>query len=80
MNKPIEDIRGTDTAELRGRLADLRKEQFELRFHGAGDGSGATRTRVVRRTIARILTILGERERAAAAGAHVGGKPSGDTA
>ncbi|HEB54412.1 MAG TPA: 50S ribosomal protein L29 [bacterium] len=70
MKKAIEEIRGTDSADLKAQLADLRKEQFELRFHGSGDaatsGTNTVRARVIRRTIARILTILGERERQAA--------------
>lgn len=63
MNKAIKEIRGQDSAELRAQLADLRKEQFELRFRGTGEGPATTRTRVVRRTIARVLMVLGERER-----------------
>ena len=63
MNKAMDDIRGTDSAELKARLADLRKEQFELRFRGADEGQSTTRARVIRRTIARILTVLGDRDR-----------------
>ena len=69
MNKAIQDIRGQDTAELRAKLIDLRKEQFELRFHGAGDGAATGRSRAIRRTIARILTVLGQREVAGEAAA-----------
>jgi large subunit ribosomal protein L29 len=67
MNKAIEDIRGQDTAALTVRLAELRKEQFELRFRGAGEGSNAGRSRNVRRDIARIMTIIGDRTRQEAA-------------
>jgi large subunit ribosomal protein L29 len=64
MKKAIDEIRGEDAAELKAKLNDLRKEQWQLRFRG-GDGAGKTaRRREVRRTIARILTVLGERERA----------------
>tara|TARA_R110002072_G_scaffold299403_3_gene474903 strand:- start:47184 stop:47414 length:231 start_codon:yes stop_codon:yes gene_type:complete len=63
MNKAIDDIRGTDSADLKVKLTELRKEQFELRFRGAGEGSNAGRARNVRRTIARIMTILGDRSR-----------------
>ena len=66
MNKAMDEIRGTDTAELKAKLSDLRKEQFELRFHGANEGQSTGRARVIRRTIARILTVLGERDRTAA--------------
>lgn len=64
MKKAIEEIRGQDTAELRAKLHDLRKEQFELRFRGAADRASTSRSRHVRRTIARILTVLGDRSRA----------------
>ena len=67
MKKAITEIRGDDTAELKAKLNDLRKEQFELRFRGTADEVRKTsRHREVRRTIARILMVLGERERAAA--------------
>lgn len=64
MNKAIDDIRGQDSAELNVKLAELRKEQFELRFSGSGNEGQATgRARAIRRMIARILTVLGDRER-----------------
>ena len=64
MNKAIDDIRGQDSGELKVKLAELRKEQFELRFSGSGNEGQATgRARSIRRTIARILTVLGDRER-----------------
>ena len=64
MDKAIDDIRGQDSAELNVKLAELRKEQFELRFSGSGNEGQATgRARAIRRTIARILTVLGDRER-----------------
>jgi large subunit ribosomal protein L29 len=64
MNKAMTEIRGEDSAELVNKLADLRKEQFDLRFHAADEGVTATsRSREIRRTIARILTVIGERQR-----------------
>ena len=67
MKKAINEIRGDDTNELKAKLNDLRKEQFELRFRGSADEvRNTSRHRQVRRTIARILMVLGERERAAA--------------
>lgn len=68
MNKAIKEIRGQDTAELRAQLVDLRKEQFELRFHGTGEGSATARSGQIRRTIARIKTVLTDREQQASAG------------
>lgn len=65
MNKAITEIRGEDTAELNAKLNDLRKEQFNLRFRGSSEsGAKTTRGREVRRTIARILMVLGDRARA----------------
>ncbi|MEO6593554.1 MAG: 50S ribosomal protein L29 [Planctomycetota bacterium] len=62
MNKAITEIRGQDVAELQTKLGELRKEQFGLRFRGSADQvAKTTRHREVRRTIARILTVLGER-------------------
>jgi large subunit ribosomal protein L29 len=64
MNKAIKDIRGEDTKELKAKLNDLRKEQFQLRFRGATDGTTKpTRSGEIRKTIARILTVLGDRAR-----------------
>ena len=64
MNKAIDEIRGQDSNELKVKLAELRKEQFELRFSGSGNEGQATgRARQLRRTIARILTVLGDRNR-----------------
>lgn len=74
MKKKIDEIRGQDTAELQAKLSDLRKEQFQLRFHGSTEEVARTsRHRELRRTVARILLVLGEREREAARTA-AGGK------
>lgn len=65
MKKAMTEIRGLDTAELQSMLQDLRKEQFQMRFHGSDEGAPMNnRHRDIRRTIARILTVIGERERA----------------
>ena len=66
MNKPIDEIRGQDSEELKVQLSELRKEQFELRFQNSGNetaGQATGRARAIRRTIARILTVLGDRNR-----------------
>ena len=65
MNKAMTEIRGQDTADLQTKLDELRKEQFKLRFHAADEGVAMTsRGREIRRSIARIMTVIGERERA----------------
>ena len=64
MNKAMTEIRGEDTAELKKKLSDLKKEQFQLRFHAADEGVVTTsRSGEIRRSVARIMTVIGERER-----------------
>jgi len=64
----VTDFRGKTDDELTDALATLKKEQFNLRFQKAsGQLESTMRVRVVRRDIARIKTILGERSRTAAA-------------
>jgi large subunit ribosomal protein L29 len=61
------DFRGRTEDELTDAVANLKKEQFNLRFQKAsGQLEAAGRIQVVRRDIARIKTIQGERGRAAA--------------
>ena len=60
------DLRGRDQSALSEQLIQLKKEQFNLRFQRAtGQLENTARVREVRRDIARIKTILGERERIA---------------
>jgi large subunit ribosomal protein L29 len=55
------------TDQLSDRLVELKKEQFNLRFQRAsGQLENTSRVRQVRREIATIKTILGERNRAQA--------------
>jgi large subunit ribosomal protein L29 len=62
------DVRAKTADELKTQLADLQKEQFNLRFQKAsGQLENTARVRQVRRDIARIRTTLGERTRTAAA-------------
>lgn len=62
----IADVRAKSADELHEMLLDLRKEQFNLRFQRAtGQLEAVSRIRQVRRDIARVKTILGERSRAA---------------
>ncbi|GAB4140662.1 MAG: 50S ribosomal protein L29 [Planctomycetota bacterium] len=64
----MSEIRGSDSRELRIRLEDLRKEIFDLRCRSTSEDVPHTaRFRTARREIARILTVLGERDRDAAA-------------
>ena len=62
----VTDFRGRTDDELKDEIANLKKEQFNLRFQKASGQLEATgRVQVVRRDIARIKTLLGERSRAA---------------
>ena len=59
------DARARTDDELSGDLDTLGKEIFNLRFQRAsGQLENTARVRQVRRDIARIRTILGERRRA----------------
>jgi large subunit ribosomal protein L29 len=62
------DYRAKSDDELREALLGLKKEQFNLRFQKAsGQLESTARVREVRRDVARIKTLLGERGRQAAA-------------
>lgn len=62
-----QDIRAKSTDELKEQLVGLRKEAFNLRFQRAsGQLENTAQVRRVRRDIARIKTILGERRQPAA--------------
>ena len=62
------DLRTRTADELSEQLETLGKEIFNLRFQRAsGQLENTARFRQVRREIARIKTVLGERQRQAAA-------------
>lgn len=66
MTKPT-DLRAKTADELNDQLLTLKKEQFNLRFRRAsGQLENTARVGQVRRDIARIKTILGERSRSSA--------------
>lgn len=57
------DLRELTNEELNHKLDELRRELFNLRFQQTTHQlKNPTRIRIVRREIARILTILRERE------------------
>ena len=62
----LEDIKGKDSQELRGDLQELQKEMFQIKFRGAEETSNPSRQSQLRRTIARIKTILRQRDLAEA--------------
>jgi large subunit ribosomal protein L29 len=54
--------------ELDDQLAKLKKEQFNLRFQRAsGQLENTSRVRAVRRDIARVMTIAGQKQSGAPA-------------
>jgi len=60
----IADIRALSTAELETKINDAREEGRNLRFQQAtGELTDFTRIRQTRRLIARLTTVLNERER-----------------
>ncbi|MDA8010787.1 MAG: 50S ribosomal protein L29 [Gammaproteobacteria bacterium] len=59
------DLRAKSAGDLRGELAELRREQFNLRMQrGAGQLANPMRFGAVRKDIARIKTVLAEKARA----------------
>ena len=57
-----EALRAKTQDELKTQLIDLKKEQFNLRFQAAGGQvENPARAKIVRREIARIKTVLGQK-------------------
>jgi large subunit ribosomal protein L29 len=60
-----EELRAKTADELKTQLVGLKQEQFNLRFQIAGgQNENPARSRIVRREIARIKTILGQKAKA----------------
>jgi large subunit ribosomal protein L29 len=58
------DLRALNDEELARRLAESRRELFNLRFQSAtGALENPARLKLTKREIARILTVRTERER-----------------
>jgi len=56
------DVRAKTDDELKSELEQLAKERFNLRFQKAsGQLQDTARVRVVRRDIARVLTVAAQR-------------------
>ena len=66
-----EELRMKTEDQLKGDLANLKKEAFNLRFQQAnGQLENTARVRSVRRDIARIMTFLGQKAAVAAPAAR----------
>ncbi len=60
----VDELREKDDAALRKELDELRREGFRLRMQrGSGQLGRPSEVKRVRREIARVMTVLGERER-----------------
>ena len=67
MAEPVAELRALADSELETRLAETKQELFNLRFqHVTGQLDNYARLGQVRKDVARIETILREREIAAA--------------
>jgi large subunit ribosomal protein L29 len=61
----IDDLNAKSDDQLNEQLGELKREQFNLRFQAATNQlEKPSRVREVRRTIAQIKTLQGERGRA----------------
>ncbi len=59
----VAEVRELDIAQLEQRLADTRRELFNLRFqHATGQLENTGQIREVRKNIARILTVLNQKQ------------------
>ena len=58
----IEELKNKTLDQLKSILIDLKKEAFNLRFQKAnGQLENTSRVRVVRRGVARVLTLLNQK-------------------
>jgi large subunit ribosomal protein L29 len=63
MSKEADKIREMDPDELETKLAEAKEELFNLRFQlVTGQLDNPMRIKVVRKQVARILTLIRERE------------------
>ena len=57
------ELRALDAEDLESKLKDAKEELFNLRFQNAtGQLDNSARLKTVRREIARIYTVMRERE------------------
>ncbi len=59
----VQDIRNIETQELLNKVEEYKKELFSLRFQQAtGQLENTARVKEVRKSIAKIKTVIRERE------------------
>ena len=62
----LNELKNQSVAELKGQLVDAKKELFNLRFQNATNQLDNTaRIKEVRKNIARIQTVITEKENVA---------------
>jgi len=55
----LEDLKNKSLDQLQSSLVEFKKEAFNLRFQKAnGQLDNTSRVRIVRRTVARIMTLM----------------------
>ena len=59
----VAEVRELDVTQLENRLAETRRELFNLRFqHATGQLENTGQIKEVRKSIARILTVLNQKQ------------------
>ena len=59
----IDELKSKTTDQLKSILTDLKKESFNLRFQKAnGQLENTARVRVVKRSVARVLTLINNKQ------------------
>ena len=60
----VAEVRELDVEELERRVAQTRRELFNLRFqHATGQLENTGQLKEVRKNIARLLTVLNQKQR-----------------
>ena len=72
------EIRELNEGDIRARINELEEERFRLRFRGATENlENPLRLRMIRKDVARLKTVLHERELGAAKAAGAATPASG---
>ena len=62
----LEELKASNVADLQAQLVDAKKELFNLRFQNATNQlDNTSRIKEVRKNIARIQTVITEKEKVA---------------
>jgi large subunit ribosomal protein L29 len=73
-----DEIRDMSDGDIYARVAQLEEERFRLKFRSATEPlENPLQLRTIRRDIARLKTILRERQLAAAGAGSAGGRDAG---